>query len=161
FHGYFGRIEDVADQLPENAFDLIVILQVLEHVEEPALVVGTLAKLLGANGVLIIETPNTKSLDVNIFRNRYWGGYNFPRHWNLFDKNALTRMVEGNALAVKQFNFLPAQTFWVYSLHHIVDDRASISSLAKFLDPFQNVFLIGIATAFDIVRARLGFKTSN
>jgi len=161
FHGYYGRIEDVHNQLPSSSFDLIVMLQVLEHVDNPALVVRCLAGLLKPGGVLIIETPNTESIDVKMFKRSYWGGYHFPRHWNLFNKATLTRLAESNGLRIKEFNFLPAHSFWIFSFHHMFEDQWRQRWLANIFDPCQNLFLLSIFTGVDIVRASLGFQTSN
>lgn len=161
YRGYYGRIEDVFEKLPKGSFDLIVILQVLEHVEDPSVVVKQLGQLLAPGGVLIVETPNTKSLDVAIFRQSYWGGYHFPRHWNLFSKETLTRMALESHLKVKEFNFLPAHTFWIFSFQHMIAERTKSAWLKEFFNPFQNVVLLSLATGFDIVRAKVGFATSN
>jgi hypothetical protein len=52
----------------------------------------SLAKLLAPGGILIVETPNTKSWDVKLFRRGYWGGYHIPRHWNLLSAATLKRL---------------------------------------------------------------------
>jgi len=161
FNGVCGRIEDVVDQLPQGEFDLIVLLQVLEHVQDPAATVSHLANLLKTGGVLIIETPNTDGLDARIFKNRYWGGYHFPRHWNLFNKTTLTRLVTSKGLSVRACKFLPAQSFWIFSFHHAIKEKFKNAWLANMFDPFTNVFLLSVFTGFDIVRAALGMQTSN
>lgn len=161
FNGYFGRIEDVEKDLPVGSFDLIVLLQVIEHVEDPANMVSVLSRLLKKGGILVIETPNTRSLDVSLFRRRYWGGYHFPRHWNLFNSNNLSRLVEDNGLTVKALHYIPAHTFWIYSLHHLALEKLKSKLIANWLNPFQNVPLLCVFTGFDLVRARLGFCTSN
>jgi SAM-dependent methyltransferase len=161
FHGHLGTIEEVAGSLPEGSFDLIVLLQVLEHVPDPARVIELVSRLLAPGGVLIIETPNTESLDGSIFRSQYWGGYHFPRHWNLFSERTLERLAVQGQLEVKAFNYLPAHSFWIFSIHHYLLDRARMPVLAKFFNPHRNIFLLAIFTSFDILRAWLGFKTSN
>ena len=161
FNGLCGRIEDVVERLPQAGFDLIVILQVLEHVEDPALVVSHLAKLLRCGGVLIIETPNVEGLDAQIFKKRYWGGYHFPRHWNLFNKATLTRLVTTQGLKVRACNFLPAHSFWIFSCHHAIEEQFKLALLARVFDPHKNVFLLSLFTGFDMLRAALGFSTSN
>lgn len=161
FHGYCGRVEEAAHRLPADSFELIVLLQVLEHVENPRSMVATLSGLLRDGGVLIIETPNTDSFDFRLFRERYWGGYHFPRHWNLFNLESLRRMVEEHGMAVKEFNFLPAHSFWIFSLHHLIEERWRLPVLARFFDPLKNLFLLALFTGFDMLRASLGFKTSN
>ncbi len=161
FKGFAGRIEDAEEALPKNSFDLIVSLQVLEHVEAPGEMLKAMRELLRPGGVLIIETPNTQSLDTRLFRKKYWGGYHFPRHWNLFNKRSLTLLATGSGLEIMEFNYLPAHSFWIYSLHHIVLDRFGSPGLAKFFDPFRNIPLLAFFTGWDILRAKLGFSTSN
>jgi SAM-dependent methyltransferase len=161
FHGVTGRIEDVVDRLPQGQFDLIVLLQVLEHVEDPASIVRHLTGLLKVGGVLIVETPNTESIDAQIFKKRYWGGYHFPRHWNLFNKATLARLAQSNGLQVRACNFLPAHSFWIFSFHHAIAENLNNKWLEKMFDPCTNVPLLAVFTGFDIVRAALGSKTSN
>jgi 2-polyprenyl-3-methyl-5-hydroxy-6-metoxy-1,4-benzoquinol methylase len=158
---YFGRLEDVAAELPQQAFELIVLLQVIEHVESPRQTLQLLSKLLSPGGIVILETPNTQSLDFRLFRQGYWGGYHFPRHWNLFDRQTLTQLATQANLAVKQVNFLPSPAFWILSLHHAIGDRWQNKALANFFDPLQNLMLLSLFTGFDLIRAKLGFSTSN
>ncbi|MGQ9871731.1 class I SAM-dependent methyltransferase [Leptodesmis sp.] len=161
FHGYYGRIEDVEEQLPAASFDLIVLLQVLEHVENPRQMMASLTKLLAPGGILIVETPNTKSWDAKLFRRGYWGGYHIPRHWNLLNAATLKRLANEQGLDIKTFNFLPAHSFWIFSFHHWISDRWKNKTLADWFNPYQNLILLTIFTGFDLVRAKLGFSTSN
>ncbi|MCA3003167.1 MAG: class I SAM-dependent methyltransferase [Rhodocyclaceae bacterium] len=161
YRGFVGRIEDVESQLPLGTFDLIVLLQVLEHVSEPQVVMRSLSKLLAPGGVLIVETPNTTSIDVALFKHRHWGGYHTPRHWNLFNERSLRRLAADNQLHVKSIRYLPSHAFWIFSLHHWVLDGLKMPRLAKLFNPLQNIPLLCIFTGFDIVRAALGFRTSN
>jgi 2-polyprenyl-3-methyl-5-hydroxy-6-metoxy-1,4-benzoquinol methylase len=161
YNSYYGRLEDVETELPENTFDLIVLLQVIEHVEQPRITVKTLSRLLRPGGVLVLETPNTQSLDVNLFRRGYWGGYHFPRHWNLFDRATLTRLSTEANLQVKDIQFLPSPAFWILSYHHLIGDKWQKPQLANWLNPLQNLALLSLFTGFDLVRAQVGFATSN
>jgi 2-polyprenyl-3-methyl-5-hydroxy-6-metoxy-1,4-benzoquinol methylase len=159
FQGRVGTIE--AADLPASSFDLVVMLQVIEHVSDPAAVLAKLRSLLAPDGVLILETPNLRSLDFNLFRAGLWGGYHFPRHWNLFTEDSLARLLAGAGLRLVKTAYLPAPTFWVYSIHHLVKYRWGFRRAARFLDPLRNLPAVGAATAFDLLRARLGFRTSN
>lgn len=161
YNAYSGRLEDVEHELPENTLDLIVLLQVIEHVEYPKKTVQTLSRLLRSGGVLVLETPNTQSLDANLFQRGYWGGYHFPRHWNLFDRSTLTHLVTAANLQVKDIQFLPSPAFWILSYHHAIADRWQNLKLATWFDPLQNLPLLSLFTAIDLVRAKLGFSTSN
>jgi 2-polyprenyl-3-methyl-5-hydroxy-6-metoxy-1,4-benzoquinol methylase len=161
YNSYYGRLEEVEQALPANTFDLIVLLQVLEHVEHPRTTIQTLSRLLRPGGILVVETPNTQSLDVKLFSQGYWGGYHFPRHWNLFDRVTLTRLVTEANLQVKEIQFLPSPAFWILSYHHAIAHKWQNPKLANGFDPLQNLVLLGIFTAFDLVRSKLGFSTSN
>ncbi|MGB5901103.1 MAG: methyltransferase domain-containing protein [Geitlerinemataceae cyanobacterium] len=161
YRGYYGRLEDVENELPENTFDLIVLLQVIEHVEHPRTTIQTLSRLLRPGGILVLETPNTQSLDVTWFRQGYWGGYHFPRHWNLFDRSTLTRLATEANLQVKDIRYLPSPAFWILSYHHSIGNKWQNSQMANWFDPLQNLALLSLFTGFDLVRAKFGFATSN
>lgn len=161
YQGFYGRLEDVEQQLPEKTFDLIVLLQVIEHVEHPRTTVQTLSRLLRPGGILVLETPNTQSLDVKLFSQGYWGGYHFPRHWNLFDRTTLTRLTTAANLQVKDIQFLPSPAFWILSYHHAIAHKWQKPQLANWFDPLQNLVLLGLFTGFDIIRGKFGFSTSN
>jgi len=161
FKGYYGRIEDIKEDLPPASFDLIILLQVLEHVENPRTLMQSLAGLLKQGGILIIETPNAESLDFNLFCHGYWGGYHFPRHWNLMNRQTLTRLTLEYNLEVKSFNYLSAHSFCIFSLHHLIKYKWRSPWLASIFNPYQNLILLAFFTAFDLFRAKLGFQTSN
>ena len=58
------RIEEFQSTRP---FDLIVMLNLIEHVESPAAVLEAMRQLLSENGRLILKTPNFKTLDQRLF----------------------------------------------------------------------------------------------
>ena len=155
-----GVIEVIHD-VPMAYFDLIVLLQVIEHVADPPGTVRRLAELLAPGGILVIETPNVDSLDFRLFCRRYWGGYHFPRHWNFFNSKTLSRLLTSVGLHVVRVRYLPAHTFWLYSIHHIVKYAWGFRRLSLLLNPLRNIPLLALATGFDMLRATLGFKTSN
>lgn len=160
FMAHQGRIEEITD-LPERSFDLIVMLQVLEHVANPAETIAKLATLLTDDGVLVLETPNVDSLDRYLFPRRYWGGYHFPRHWNLFNETTLKQLLRQNHLEPVGLRYLPAPSFWIYSLHHVAKYALKMPRVAKWINPFRNLPLLALVTSFDMIRARLGLRTSN
>lgn len=161
YQAFKGRLEDLQHESPSLRFDLIVILQVIEHVENPNACLAALAALLKPEGRILIETPNTASLDFSLFKNRYWGGYHFPRHWNLMNPRALQHLLHRNGLRVAAARYLPAHSFWIWSLHHWAEERFKSRAVADFFNPYQNVFLLAVFTAFDMLRAGLGLRTSN
>ena len=73
--------------IKEETLEFITMFHVIEHVKDPKSIIKTLNKLLVPGGHLVIETPNIDSLDAMIFKETFWGGYHFPRHWHLFTQN--------------------------------------------------------------------------
>lgn len=161
FQGYYGRLETVAPELPENSFDVIVLLQVLEHVANPAQIVQILAQLLRPGGRLILETPNIEGWDAQLFNQGYWGGYHFPRHWHLFNRKTLERLFRDAGLDAVHFRSLPSHAFWILSYHHWFKHQLNWPHLARSFNPLQNIALLSVFTSFDLVRGKLGFATSN
>jgi 2-polyprenyl-3-methyl-5-hydroxy-6-metoxy-1,4-benzoquinol methylase len=51
-----------ADSLGTGAFDLVLAVEVIEHVESPIGFLRNVARLLAKNGVAVITTPNVDSL---------------------------------------------------------------------------------------------------
>ena len=56
----------------EKLFDLIILQDVLEHLDEREELVGNLFNLLNENGIIYLSTPNRLSL-LNIIADPHWG----------------------------------------------------------------------------------------
>ena len=97
---HLGSIEEL--DLPENSFDLAFMIQTIEHVEKPEKVLSAVQKILKPGGKLVIVTDNTDSIDFKFFKDSYWGGYHFPRHWNLFNRKSLTKLAEKTGFEVAE-----------------------------------------------------------
>lgn len=146
----------------EQRFDLITMFHVIEHVADPGDVVNRLAHALTDGGILAIETPNLDSLDARIFRARWWGGYHFPRHWHIFTLASLTQLLEKAGLEVIATRYQTGHSFWLFSLHHAFRyGKLRSNRIAEAVHPLRSLPALILATAFDLVRCWLGFKTSS
>lgn len=113
-HGYFcGRFEHYH---PEQRFSVILMLNVIEHVDNPKELLVKARSLLSPQGIVIIKTPNTDSLDARLFRHRNWGGYHCPRHWVLFSRENFARMVNEAGLKIQRFKYTQGAPFWTTSV---------------------------------------------
>lgn len=162
--GYSGvfceRAEDSA-RLPEGGIDLVSMFHVIEHVDNPGAVIRRIRGWLSPGGVLALETPNLDSLDARMFRGTYWGGYHIPRHWNLFTPATLGRLLGDNGLQVVSTVFQTGHSFWMYSLHHRIRyGRGSRPRAGEWFDPTRSLFGVAGFTVFDLLRGKLGWKTS-
>jgi SAM-dependent methyltransferase len=161
FEAHAERVEDFADREGERGrYDGVVMLQLIEHVEDPALLTERVADLLRPGGVFIIETPNPGGLDYRMFAGRWWGHYHFPRHWNLFSTEALVRMLEARGFEVVRSEYLISTSSWIISHHNYFKDRGWPRFVWRFFS-YQNPLLLALAVAIDTVRIRLGHETSN
>jgi 2-polyprenyl-3-methyl-5-hydroxy-6-metoxy-1,4-benzoquinol methylase len=113
-HRYFlGPIQQFETQ---ERFDLILMLNLIEHVSDPRAVLGKAAALLSADGRLLIKTPNFDALDARIFRYRSWGGYHTPRHFVLFTKESFMRLAQSAGLEIAAFSYTQGAPFWSVSM---------------------------------------------
>jgi len=113
-HRYFlGPIEEFES---ETKFDLILMLNLIEHVRRPDEILAKARSLLSTNGLLLIKTPNFLSLDARIFRHRSWGGYHAPRHFVLFNRSSFARVAQARGLEVVSFAYTQGAPFWSISV---------------------------------------------
>lgn len=161
FHVFAGRVED-CEEIGQGSIDLITMFHVIEHIDDPVGVLRRLGSWLSPDGVLALETPNTDSLDARLFRDRWWGGYHFPRHWTFFHAASITRALEKAGLEVTRIEYKPGHSFWLYSFHHMLkyNRLCAMPRLSRLFDPMRSKLFLVLATGFDILRAMLGAKTS-
>jgi 2-polyprenyl-3-methyl-5-hydroxy-6-metoxy-1,4-benzoquinol methylase len=148
---YCGTIESFESQ---QQYDVILMLNLVEHVANPKAVLAKAASLLSPNGRIIIKTPNFKSLDASLFRQSYWGGLHCPRHWVLFTKKSFSQMATACSLQVQHFTYTQGAPFWSFSLLHWLHRRRWIRADRDRPIIYHPLFgLISLAAAtFDFLR---------
>ncbi len=150
---HLGTVEEL--NLPESSYDLAFMIQTIEHVEKPETVLSAVRKLLKPSGKLIIVTDNTESLDFRIFKKSYWGGYHFPRHWNLFNRKSLTKLAKKCGFNVANLTTQVSPVNWVYSIHNsLVDKRAPQFLINQFT--LKSTVSLSAFTMLDIILQKLG-----
>ncbi len=88
---YVGGLEEIPR---EKKFDLIILFQVLEHLNNPVASLKQCADLLEPGGKLIIAVPNFSSWQSR-YSSSYWFHLDAPRHLFHFSPTSL-----GNALKI-------------------------------------------------------------
>jgi len=156
-----ANIERDLSALRDAGHDAIIMSQIIEHLRWPPRVLEWVAEKLAPGGRLILETPNVGGLDHVLFRRRYWGAYHIPRHFHLFTRQSMTRLLEQAGLEVIQRGYLPSPGFWITSLRNALGLGAAERSRhpAEFLN-YSNLPVVGFFTALDLAVIALGLPTS-
>ncbi|CAD6879860.1 hypothetical protein [Methylomonas albis] len=158
-HDFFlGRVEDFKTN---GKFDLILLLNLIEHVEDPKLVLAKTRELLNPNGFVLIKTPNFDSLDARLFRNSSWAGFHCPRHWVLFTKQSFYNLCGQVGLSVESFSYTQGAPFWAASILAVLGRLGIVTISANLPSTKHYLFspLVALFAIFDILRMPF-FKTS-
>jgi len=93
-----------AEEMPfkDKAFDSIIAGELIEHLKKPELFIKEAKRVLKSSGILIITTPNRKSLI-----NRIFHSYEAPLHFSLFTREELFALLEKNGFAISCFRCFP------------------------------------------------------
>lgn len=152
-HAFFcGRIEDFE---PDRTFDLILLLNLIEHVQSPLEVLEKLRSMLTPAGIMLVKTPNYDSLDARLFRHRNWGGYHAPRHWVLFTRESFERLARRASLRVRSFSYAQGAPFWSTSILFMLARWGVIRVTKERPAVFHPLFplLAAVAAGFDFLRS--------
>ena len=117
---HLGTVQSAG--LPPASYDLALLIATIEHVDDPPAVLRAVHSLLRPGGRVIIVTDNTGSLSFRLFAHRHWGGYHFPRHWNLFDRRNLRLLATRTGFEVEQIKTILTPVNWTYSVHNTLED---------------------------------------
>ncbi len=84
-----GTIEDFD---PREQYDIITLLDLIEHVNDPASFLKKVSPLIRKGGVLVIVTPDINSFAAKLFGKRWW--HYRTAHVNFFNLKSLTFLLE-------------------------------------------------------------------
>ncbi|MBK8870718.1 MAG: class I SAM-dependent methyltransferase [Elusimicrobia bacterium] len=124
---YESNMGDVSI-LNERKFDVVCLLNVLEHLPDPGLVLETIhGKLLAEGGLLIVEVPNEFNAfqvcaDEEFQLAQWWVAP--PAHLNYFTVDTLTSFMEGHGFSVrlKEASF-PMEMFLLFGENYVKKNR--------------------------------------
>lgn len=151
-HGYFcGRIEEYHTA---EKYNIILMLNLIEHVEFPSDVLRKCRDLLADDGIIIIKTPNCDALDARLFRYKNWGGFHCPRHWTLFTKESFELCSKNAGLSVKSFSYTQGAPFWATSTLFLLENMGLVSISRQRPVVYHPLYapLTGLFAGFDFIR---------
>jgi SAM-dependent methyltransferase len=124
-HDFFlGRIEDFATN---ERFDVILMLNLIEHVDDPVAVLAKVRGLLKPGGRVLVKTPNHDSLDARLFRTHSWGGLHAPRHWVVFTPESFRKAAGKADLTVDRLSLTQGAPFWTVSALEYLSRKGLVS----------------------------------
>lgn len=139
---------------PKGRYDAIVLINLIEHVADPAKMLRKLKACLSPQGLLLVKTPNTDTLDRRLFESSYWGGYHAPRHWVLFNQNNFSQLAEACGLEVADFSYTQGAPQWTPSLMALLS-RMGLLKVTRETPMFEMPLaklLLALTAAFDFLR---------
>ena len=114
-----------------GSIDMVLCVQTVEHVADPVALLSAIRTVLRPGGRLYLVTDNTGSPDFALARGRHWGGYHFPRHWNLFNQRSMRRLAELSGLEVDRLRTMVSPVNWTYSVRNWLDDWGAPAWLVR------------------------------
>lgn len=157
-----GSIEDVP--LPPGRFRSILLSQVLEHVDDPATVLGIVRSALHRDGVVHIVVPNVRSFWRSVFGDD-WVHWHVPFHLYHHTERSLARLCAQSGLRVRSTRNVTPGEWLLMSIEARRNARAGRYRLESFtgrygrralLAPFGRLFDVvhrGDAIVAEVVRA--------
>lgn len=91
-----GLLKDA--KFPYNFFDVIVMMDSIEHLPDPKKTLEEIRRILKPNGILCISTPNIESFLTKILQAKWWGIK--QSHLYYFSKKTLTNMLDAAGFKV-------------------------------------------------------------
>lgn len=139
----------------EEPYDVVYTLQTIEHVAHPDEFLMSIHRLLKPGGRLVVVTDNTASPDYHLFSAGYWGGYHFPRHWNLFNAGALDRLARDCGFITDRIETIVSPVNWVYSIHNLLAAKRAPQWLVERFT-LRSPVSLAFFTVVDAVLQRTG-----
>lgn len=121
-HTHQHSIENLAS-IEASSFDLISMVHVLEHVQDPLKTLLEVRRLLRNEGVAYIEVPE--------FMNSSWKSKNYLHiaHKYIFDRDTLSRLVGEAGMKVREEFPSPVGRLWPWAFGVIVSPTEDIATL--------------------------------
>ncbi len=105
-------------ELEGRRFDLVFLIDVIEHVARPVDLLRAAAGALAADGVLLVVTPDVRSLAARVLRGRWWH-YRLA-HVGFFGRPSLTRAAHEAKLTPVRWT----RARWFFTVRYLAERTA-------------------------------------
>jgi len=148
FSGKISVIHTYFEEYTTNKkFDIIEVGFVLEHVDNPQLLLDTFKKYLSETGSMFVAVPNARSLHrqigygAGLINDLYeLGPYDLQLgHKRYFDKESLSEMVEKAGLKIKSTKGLLLKPITTQQINQLGWDKNIVDALLKLGDNYPDI----------------------
>ena len=94
--------------------------------------------------------------DFRIFGGRHWGGFHFPRHTYLFNRQTIKQLASVAGLQVELVRTAMSPVNWVYSFRNWLDDWRGPRWLVNWLS-LKSAMPLAFFTLLDMPLAMFGY----
>jgi len=101
--------------LGDEKFDLIILSQVLEHVQKPLFLLHKIKSILRPGGVIAIAVPNVNSFLVKLLGAKENGCLWVPEHVSYFSKDGLVFLLKRAGFKIMQHLFISRIPYYAVS----------------------------------------------
>jgi SAM-dependent methyltransferase len=117
---HFGTLESA--NYPDAFFDVVVLFHVIEHVPDPAALIGEIRRILKADGLLILGTPDFDSACARRFGEQFRLLHD-PTHIALFSEESLRRFLRDHGYVIEHVDhpFFETSYFTSENLDRLFD----------------------------------------
>ena len=109
------NVKDCLSDVGEETCDVVTAFMVFEHLHDPVSHLITINKLLKANGIFILSTPDSASLIRKVFRS-YCYDIQTPTHLLHYNKQTLERLITASGLKIKKIVYEPNPNTLFFSI---------------------------------------------
>jgi 2-polyprenyl-3-methyl-5-hydroxy-6-metoxy-1,4-benzoquinol methylase len=138
------------------SFDVVVLIDVLEHVLDPRALLARTASLLRPGGICYLVTPDISSLSARVLR-RYWWGLR-PAHLTYFAPPTLTRLLDETGLSVREirsFGRIFTYGYWLSRLSaYPAAVRGGVGAAIRLLGWEDKVLYINTRDSMEVIAVR-------
>jgi len=143
---HHGTVDTI--QFLENSFDVITLFDVLEHISEPDKFLEKIFLILKQDGVLVINTPDAKSVWSRILGRR-WQAYIPPEHLILYNKNNIEFFLKRHKFKILKIKTI-GKSFTLSYIFHILHSSFKFSFFQKLSSFFNKDFFNKISIPLNV-----------
>lgn len=138
-----------AAALPAEAFDLVTMWEVVEHLPEPAAALAEVHRVLAPGGFLALSTPDAESLAARLSGARWLGWRKVPEHLWFFGAHHLVRLLERAGFEVVSRRYVSLTVTLAFALERL-GSLLGVSWLARAVGPLGRI-AVAVNPGYDLM----------